>query len=176
MRGIADGSAGLAPGRALDVGCGSGPDAVLLAKHGWQVTGVDIVDKALAEAKQRAADEGVEVQWVAGDVTKIAGLGLEPGFDLIYDFGCIHGLPDRARADTAAGLTELAAPGATLLVLAFKRGRRIVLPRGMDEGEIVELFGDWKLVDSEPQAQEDMPPPIRRARPTLYRLARKGTG
>jgi hypothetical protein len=71
---------------------------------------------------------------------------------------------------------ELAAPGATVVLLAFKRGRRMVLPRGMDEEEISGLFGDaWELlgvVDIEPLA-ESMPPPIRRARPRAYRLSRK---
>lgn len=119
---IVDGSGGLPPGRALDVGCGRGRDALSLAKRGWKVTGVDSAEEALAQARQRAADEGVQVQWIAGDVSDLAGLGLEPGFTLLYDFGCIHGLPDVARASALAGLTELAAPGATLLVVAFKRG------------------------------------------------------
>ena len=43
------------PGRALDIGCGSGRDAVYLAERGWRVTAVDSVDKALASAQQRAA-------------------------------------------------------------------------------------------------------------------------
>ena len=65
-------------GRALDVGCGSGRDAVYLAKRGWTVTAVDSVDKALATARRRAVEEGVEVQWVKGDVAALDWLGLEP--------------------------------------------------------------------------------------------------
>jgi hypothetical protein len=65
-------------GRALDVGCGSGRDAVYLAKRGWTVTAVDSVDKALATARRRAAEEGVEVQWVKGHVAALDWLGLEP--------------------------------------------------------------------------------------------------
>lgn len=84
------------PGRGPDVVCGSGRDAVHLAKRGWQVSAVDAVDEALANAKQRA-EEGVEVQWVTGDVGQLGRLGLEPGFNLLYDFGCSHGLPDSAR-------------------------------------------------------------------------------
>ncbi|MEK6228146.1 MAG: class I SAM-dependent methyltransferase [Actinomycetota bacterium] len=171
---VVAGSDGLPPGRALDVGCGTGRDAVYLAKLGWQVTGVDAVDDALAKAKQRAAHEGVEVEWIRGDVSDLTGLGLKPEYALLYDIGCIHGLPDSARTSAVTGLTELAAPGATLLLLAFKR--RMVLPRGMDKEEIIRLFGDaWELVevvDVEPLA-ESMPPPIRRARPRGYRLSRK---
>jgi SAM-dependent methyltransferase len=128
------------------MGCGSGRDAVHLAGRGWQVTAVEFVDKARARAKQRAADEGVEVQWVRGDVGELARLGLESGYTLLYDFGCIQGLSDSARRGAAAGLTELAAPGARLLFLAFKAGRRLVLPCGMDREHVVALLGtSWEL-------------------------------
>ena len=122
------------PGRALDVGCGSGRDAVYLAKRGWTVTAVDSVDKALATARRRAAAEGVEVQWVKGDVAALDWLGLQPGYNLLYDLGCIHGPSDAGRRGAAAGLTHLAAPGATLLMVAFKAGRGIVLPRDEQAG------------------------------------------
>jgi SAM-dependent methyltransferase len=172
-RPMLDGLDAPVPGRALDVGCGSGRDAVYLAKRGWRVTAVDFVEKALARAEQRAAQEGVEVQWVRGDVAELARLGLEPGYNLLYDFGCIHSLPDSARRGAAAGLTELAAPGATLLMVAFKAGRRMVLPRGMDKEDIVALLGDgWNLEQTQSLVTEDQPPRIRRANPTVYRLAR----
>jgi SAM-dependent methyltransferase len=174
-RSLLEGLDGPATGRALDVGCGSGRDAVHLAKLGWQVTAVDAVEQALESARRRAEQEGVEVNWTEGDVGRLAELGLEPGFTLLYDFGCIHGLPDEARRGAAHGLTQLAATGATLLLLAFKAGRRVFLPRGMDEEEILALLGDaWELQHVEPQASDDLPPPIRRAEPTLYRLVRRG--
>ena len=164
-----------APGRALDVGCGSGRDAVHLARRGWEVTAVDFVETALESARKRAAHEGVDVQWVKGDVGRLAELGLEPGFELLYDFGCIHGLPDDARRGATRGLTALAAPEATLLLLAFKAARRVFLPRGMDEAEVLSLLGDaWELEHVQSQASDDLPAPIRRAEPTLYRLTRRG--
>ena len=97
-RPMLDGLDAPVPGCALDVGCGSGRDAVYLAKRGWRVTAVDFVEKALTSAEQRAAQEGVKVQSVRGDVAELARLGLKPGYNLLYDFGCIHGLPDSARA------------------------------------------------------------------------------
>ena len=173
-RPLFEGPLALEPGRALDIGCGSGLDAVHLAGRGWQVTAVDFVDKALARARQRAAEEGVEVQWVQGDVGELERLGLEPGYSLVYDFGCIQGLPDSARRGAAAGLTALAAPGARLLFLAFKAGRRVVLPRGMNRDQLAALLGDgWELEHTESVVTEDMPPPVRRAQPTLYRLAKR---
>jgi SAM-dependent methyltransferase len=158
-------------GRALDVGCGSGRDAVYLAKRGWSVTAVDSVDKALAGAERPAAEESVEVHWVKGDVAALERLGLEPGYDLVYDFGCIYGLSDAARTGAAAGLTHLAAPGATLLTVAFKARRGIVLPRGMDKQDVVALLRDgWDLNDSRSVVTEDTPAFLRRANPTVYRL------
>jgi SAM-dependent methyltransferase len=174
---LLDGPGALEPGRALDVGCGSGRDAVHLAARGWQVTAVEFVDKALARARERAAEDGVEVRWVRGDVGELGRLGLEPGYTLLYDFGCIQGLPDSARQGAAAGLTELAAPGATLLLLAFKGARRLVLPRGMDTDQLLALLGNaWELRHARAVVSEDIPPPVRRAEPTLYRLGRSADG
>jgi SAM-dependent methyltransferase len=176
-RPLFEGPLAMAPGRALDVGCGSGADAVYLATRGWRVTGVDYVDTALARARRRAAEQGVEVQWVSGDVARLGRLGLEPGYDLLYDFGCIQGLPDPARRGAAAGLGDLAAPAARLLLLAFKAGRRVLLPRGMDREDVVALLGDgWQLEDVLSVVTPEMPRPVRRAEPTLYRLARRGDG
>jgi SAM-dependent methyltransferase len=173
-RPLFEGPDALEPGRALDIGCGSGRDAVHLAKGGWQVTAVEFVDKALERAKQRAAEAGVEVQWVRGDVGELGRLGLEPGYGLLYDFGCIQGLSDSARLGAAAGLTELAEPGARLLLLAFKAGRRLLLPRGMDRAHLLALLGEgWDPQHAESAVTEDMPPPVRRAQPTLYRLVRR---
>jgi SAM-dependent methyltransferase len=171
---LLEGPGALAPGRALDIGCGSGRDAVYLAKRGWEVTAVDFVEAALASASHRAAEEGVEVQWVKGDVAELGQLGLEPGYNLLYDFGCIHGLADPERQRAARGLTDFAAPEATLLIAAFKAGRRIVLPRGMNKEDVVALLSDdWELQHTQSEVTDDMPPPIRRAQPTLYRLARR---
>lgn len=160
----------LAPGRALDVGCGSGRDAVYLAKRGWRVTAVDLVDAAIARARQRAAHEGVDVEWITGDVSNLSALTLKSGYTLVYDFGCIQGLPDAARRGAASGITELAAPGATLLLIAFAPARRLLLPRGMSEQEVRTLFGAWTLEATTAAADVSTPAPVRRARPTLYRL------
>ena len=173
-RPLLEGPDALAQGRALDVGCGSGRDAVYLAKHGWQVTGVDFADTGLKAARQRAQEESVEVQWVKGDVTELGGLGLASGYDLLYDLGCMHLLPDAGRRGLARGLGVLAGGAATLLIGAFMAGRRILLPRGIDEAELVALLGDsWELRDTQSELTDDMPSPIRRAQPTLYRLARR---
>lgn len=174
---VTDGPDALPPGRALDVGCGTGRDACYLAGRGWHVTGVDIVAAAIARARRRAAASGVQVRWVVGDVGALGGLGLEPGYALLYDIGCIQWLPDGGRAGAAAGMTELAAPGATALLAAFAPARPVLLPRGMSQQEVTGLFGAaWELVEAEEVTGPGVPPPVRWVRPTVYRLIRKDVG
>jgi SAM-dependent methyltransferase len=162
--------------RALDVGCGRGRDAIHLAKKGWEVTAVDLEERALETARERAAEEGAEIHWVVGDVAKLGTLGIQPGYSLIYDMGCIQGLPEEAAERAAEGITSLAADDATLLFLAFARGRRMILPRGMDREHVEALFSPgWRLTDTHdmlPLSAGKVPPPIRKARPTAYHLVR----
>lgn len=165
---------GLRKGRALDVGCGTGRDAVHLAQRGWSVTGVDAVPRALEAARKRAAEAGVKVEWVQGDVTRLEELGLEPGYDLVLDRGCFHGLPDDARDACARGVNALTGPRATLLMLAFTPGSRGPMPRGIGAEEIKQRFGpDWELVSSTPDAGRDFPPWMRDPDPHWHRLRRR---
>ena len=62
--------AGLQPGRALDLGCGSGPNALMLARRGWSVFGVDWAERAIELASQAARDEGL----TAGSLTRISAI------------------------------------------------------------------------------------------------------
>ncbi len=64
-------AASLDPGRALDIGCGEGGDAVWLAEHGWTVVGLDLSSVALRRAEAAAAERGVggRCTWIAGDAT-----------------------------------------------------------------------------------------------------------
>jgi SAM-dependent methyltransferase len=59
--------ADLTPGRALDVGCGEGADAIWLARRGWKVTAIDISDVAVGRAREAAELAGASVEWVCGD-------------------------------------------------------------------------------------------------------------
>ncbi|MFC7528271.1 FAD-dependent oxidoreductase [Actinoplanes sp. GCM10030250] len=106
---------GLDAGRALDVGCGEGADAVWLAKRGWQVTAVDISTVALERAAGHAADEGV-----AGQIAfKHADLRTEAPADRSYDLVSaqfMH-LPPVARQELYANLARAVAPGGTLLIV-----------------------------------------------------------
>src|SRR5258708_29311804 len=112
------------PGRALDIGCGTGTDSVYLAEHGWEVTGVDMVPRALAAARRRAAGAGVSPRYVEGDVTRLRELGVGEGYTLLVDFGCFHTLPDDRRGPYVESVSEVAAAGATMLLYGFSRPPR----------------------------------------------------
>jgi hypothetical protein len=134
-------------GRALDIGTGSAVWGVRLASRGWDVTGVDIVDKALERARERIADEGVEMRVVRGDVTALADAGVGDGFRLLLDTGTFHGLPASQRLAMGRSLTEVAGPGATLILDCFARRWRGPLPRGAGREEVEAAFPGWTITD-----------------------------
>lgn len=105
--------AGLSPGRVLDVGCGEGADAIWLARNGWRVTALDVSSVALDRAREAAAVEGVEVDWV--DSGLLEAHVPEGGFDLVSAFYA----PLHRTADHVAerALADAVAPGGTLLVV-----------------------------------------------------------
>lgn len=170
---LVEGPTALTPGRALDVGCGTGTHAVYLAEHGWQVTGVDAVNRALARAQRKAEQNGPKVRWVSGDVASLSTLGLDR-FDLIFDRGCFHDLSAAARDGYVRGVSELAVPGATLLLMAFARRERGIGPSGTSEEEIQRRFGaNWDLVSVQSDSGPAPPGPMRHVPRTWYRLRRR---
>lgn len=104
---------GLTPGRALDVGCGEGADAVWLARGGWQVTGLEVSGVALQRAARHAQDAGVPIQWVHAG---LAEAELPAGsFDLVSaQYPALLRTPD-AAAERA--LLAAVAPGGVLLLV-----------------------------------------------------------
>jgi SAM-dependent methyltransferase len=171
LRALVEGPDAPPAGRALDIGCGTGTQSVYLASHGWEVTGVDAVDRPLARARDRSRAAGVTVDWVRGDVTRLGELRLAPGFTLVFDRGCFHGLGDSGQAACAAALTELAAPGATLLLMAMAPNRVPAAPAGIDERELLARFATWRLAGTEPDEGE-IAGPLRKVPRTWYRLIR----
>jgi SAM-dependent methyltransferase len=137
-------AAGRTPGRAVDLGCGTGAQARYLAEHGWAVTAADFVASAIAAAR-RADPEG-RVTWRVGDVTDVSTVDPDGrsrnAVDLILDNGCLHGLADADRPAWVGTVEALAAAGATLLVRAAPRRRRGVGPRGLDGDELRRLIGN----------------------------------
>ncbi|PSL55808.1 methyltransferase family protein [Saccharothrix carnea] len=104
-------------GRVLDVGCGLGENAILLAEHGCDVTGVDGSPTAIAEAGDRAQAQGVAVRFLVSDATELDNVGT--GFDTALDSGLYHCLDDGQRAAYAAALHRVCRPGAVLHLFCF---------------------------------------------------------
>jgi SAM-dependent methyltransferase len=105
------------PGRALDLGCGSGTHAITLAQHGWQVTAIDFASGAVRRARRKARAAGVRVAFLQGDVTDLAAV--QGPLDLALDIGCYHGLNATGQARYAAALVPLLRPGGVLLLYGF---------------------------------------------------------
>jgi SAM-dependent methyltransferase len=104
---------GLAVGRALDLACGEGRNAVWLAEEGWEVTGVDFSDVALEKARELAEARGVEVAWVEADVREYEP---QPGaYDLVAVL-FLHLREDERRAVYAHAAAALAPEGRLVVI------------------------------------------------------------
>ena len=119
----------LAPGTALDAGCGSGAEAIWLAQHGWQVTGADVAAAALAFAAERAAASGVadRVQWVEGDLSV-----WEPHAQ--YDLVTTHyAHPAIPQLDFYDRIASWVAPAGTLFIVGHLHQESDVGPGHTDD-------------------------------------------
>jgi SAM-dependent methyltransferase len=161
-------------GKALDLGCGSGIWAVELARRGWQVTGVDVIPKALQRARERARDAGVEMRLVEGEVTNLQATDVGSGFRFLLDFFLFHDeLTDAQRTAMGRQVTGVAALGATLLITAWAPGRRGPLPRGASRSDIQIAYPEWTVIDEQPfdvVHGARFYKHIRKADPRVYRL------
>ncbi|HEX2856900.1 MAG TPA: class I SAM-dependent methyltransferase [Propionibacteriaceae bacterium] len=142
----------LTPGRALDVGCGEGADAVWLARHGWEVSAIDPSKVALERAQRAAADAGVEISWWLGQLVE-HDLPLE-SFDLVSAF-YVPLVRDHAPVER---LISLVAPGGTLLVVHHADFADHAIAHGRDPEElagpdlVAEALADddgWTVVVNE---------------------------
>jgi SAM-dependent methyltransferase len=158
---LADEVADLAPGRALDVGCGEGADALWLAARGWEVTGVDISSVALGRAVEEAAARGLSVTWQRADLL------VSPPAMSSYELVSAHFLqltPDE-RAGVHAALGAAVVPGGTLLVVAHHpahlpaSGHHGVPERFFTASEVLADLGPgWDVVVAEERVREGVRP------------------
>jgi SAM-dependent methyltransferase len=126
------------PGRALDLGCGTGTNPITLACRGWQVIGVDFSPRAVRMARRKAARAGVSIDFRVGDVSNLSEL--TGPFDSALDIGCLFTLKEGERRRYANGLSRLLRPGAIYMLYAW-------LPRpwrgriwGIPSEEVTALF------------------------------------
>ena len=156
-------------GRALDLGCGRGQYTPELTRRGWDAVGIDLVPRAIEEARRRDPAG----TYVVGDVTDLPGARLG-AFDLFLDVGCFQGLAPAQRGAEARGVTALARPGATVLMLAFGPSRWRRLVEGVSEEEITGAFDAWHLLDVRDADTAGLGFPMNRTSPRWYRLGLRG--
>lgn len=104
---------GLPAGKALDLACGEGRNAIHLGQHGWQVTAVDFSHVAVARGRARSDELQLDIEWHVGDVTLWRPDG---HFDLVL-ISYLH-LPADERMNVLTTAVDALGPGATLLVVA----------------------------------------------------------
>jgi ubiquinone/menaquinone biosynthesis C-methylase UbiE len=105
------------PGNALDLGCGTGTNAIALASHGWIVTGVDFIPKAIETARRKANEAGLDIRFLVADVSR---LDLpDNSYDYALDIGCFFTLeqPDRVRYTET--LARIVKPGGCFMLYAW---------------------------------------------------------
>jgi hypothetical protein len=89
------------------------------------------------------------------------------------DRGCLHGLDESQGGAYAAAVDDLAAPGATLLMMAFAPNRVMAAPAGLDQSEPVGRFPDWELASALPDTDGEISGPLRNVPRTWYRLVHR---
>ena len=132
-------------GRALDLGCGTGTNAIYLAQQGFEVVGIDVSRRAIALARQkvRSAQLADRVRLEHGDVTLMRRYTISHSVDFAFDIGCFHNLSTAARHRYVSALTAVLKPGALYMLYAFEpQADR----RGVALDEIAALFDqDYRL-------------------------------
>jgi SAM-dependent methyltransferase len=158
-------------GRALDLGCGRGQYTPELARRGWEAVGIDYVPAAI-EAAAAKGREVAGLRYIVGDVTR-----LEPDelgtFDFFLDIGCFQGLDASQRLSEAKGVSALANPGATLLMLSFGPGRWRRLVGGASQEDVETAFAGWEMLADEPADTAGLGWPMNKTAPRWYRLRRR---
>ena len=156
--------AGLTPGRALDVGCGEGADAIWLARSGWTVTAIDISDVAVSRARKAAELAGATVDWVRGDALQTTFPARS--FDLVSMQ--YPALPKAAGEAAVRTLLDTVRPGGLLLAVYHDlddEHREHMKSRGVDPADYVgaddldRLLGDDFTVELHAVEPRIDPPP-----------------
>lgn len=164
----------LPAGRMLDVGCGTGTDAIWCAQRGWEVTGIDAVSVPIRRARRNVRAAGVAVRLLHANIARLAPALAGSDYTLIQDIGCFAGLSDAGRHRAATTMTEVAARGARLLIFAFAPGGGGRFgPRRIEPSEIRTLFAAWDVEFSRPADELEIQGPMRDAARHWHQLVKR---
>jgi ubiquinone/menaquinone biosynthesis C-methylase UbiE len=132
-------------GRVMDIGCGTGENAIFFSSLGFEVWGLDEAPLAIQKARKKALQKGVQVKFVTGDALHLEKL--RQSFDTITDCGLFHTFSDEDRTIFVKSLRNVLNKPGTYFMLCFsdKESTGWGGPRRVSEREIREAFRDWKI-------------------------------
>jgi SAM-dependent methyltransferase len=142
-------------GPVLDAGCGTGENALHVASLGLSVFGFDVAETALAIARQKAADRGLEVEFAAADALQLQCLGRT--FQTVLDCGLFHTFDEDERRRYAVSLASVTAHGGTLYVLCFSDNGPDTGPHPISREQLRAAFNPgtgWNVAAIEPEPIE----------------------
>jgi SAM-dependent methyltransferase len=138
-------------GDVLDAGCGSGENALLVASLGLSVLGVDVAETAIAMARAKAAERGIDARFEVADAFQFESL--ERTFETVLDCGLFHTFDRDERPKYVASLASVIRPGGTLYVLCFSDQGADAGPHPVREDDLRAAFAasdGWNVVDIKP--------------------------
>ncbi len=139
-------SAGGLAGAVLDTGCGTGENALHVASLGFSVLGVDVAETALAIARKKAVDRGIEVELATADALHLERLGRR--FATVLDCGLFHTFDGDERPGYVASLAAVTEHDGTLYVLCFSDVGPDIGPHPVSQEELRAAFhasAGWKV-------------------------------
>jgi ubiquinone/menaquinone biosynthesis C-methylase UbiE len=128
------------PGAVLDIGCGTGDNALMLAQHGCTVTGIDLARDAVRRANAKATERRVPASFLAGNALELDRHFGAGAFDAAIDSGLFHVLTDAERPVFARQVCHVLKPGGRYYMLCFSDKERGELPRRVSRREIEATF------------------------------------
>lgn len=159
---------GKQPGKALDLGCGTGTNVITLAQNNWQAIGVDFIPKAIRIARRKAKRAGVQAKFYIGDVTKLDEI--QGQFDLVLDIGCYHSLDKVSMAAYRDRLAQLLSPGGYYLIYFFFRKGGSLSGSGATEEDLLPFSDYLELIKREDGTERG----IRKSSWLTYRKSNNG--
>jgi cyclopropane fatty-acyl-phospholipid synthase-like methyltransferase len=126
------------PGHALDLGCGTGTNAITLAQHGWQPVGVDLSALAIRTARCKARQAELEIDFRREDVAYLASI--EGPFDFALDIGCFHSLGPAGQHNYIQNIARVLKPSGTYLIYTWLADEGDISSKRLTEANISSLF------------------------------------
>ncbi len=133
------------PGRALDMGCGTGTNCIAMARYGWQVTGIDYALPAILSARRKARQAGFQIDLQVGDV--LCSVFPERSINLILDMGCFHHLDHTQKQLYRDNLKRWLAHQGFFMLYGFLKSETDPNSIGIDQQDLTALCEQFELID-----------------------------